>query len=179
MIGLKRKTLNIVPYDPNWKLYFNEEKERLFNKISNYIISIEHIGSTAINNLHAKPIIDMAISLKKYDDGFECVPFMEKLGYLYKGEYGIPGRHFFRTNDDIVKFHIHMFAIDDPKWEYHIKFRDYLNNNPDEAKEYEKLKFDLIKKYNNDRELYTDGKSKFINRILKKACCSINDQAGT
>ena len=171
MIGLKRKTLKLVPFDPNWKEYFNVEKTKLINKIGKYIISIEHIGSTAINNIYSKPIIDIAISLKQFDDGYKCVQEMEKLRYLYKGEHGIPGRHYFRTNNEIVKFHIHMLEINSKNWNNHLKFRNYLNENQDYAKQYEVLKINLLKKHQNDRELYTKSKSEFINSILIKADC--------
>src|SRR4030042_5217166 len=109
VIGLKRKTLKLVPFNSEWENIFRNEKEKILHGIKDYIISIEHIGSTSIENIYSKPIIDICISIKKYDDGFKCETFLESIGYIYKGDFGIPGRHFFRTNDEIVKFHIHMF----------------------------------------------------------------------
>jgi GrpB-like predicted nucleotidyltransferase (UPF0157 family) len=165
-IGLKRNTLELVPFNKNWKNIFDSEKARILRKIRKYIISIEHIGSTSIQNICAKPIIDIAVSLKDYKDGIKCIRGLTELGYLYKGELGIPGRHYFRTNNEIVKFHIHMFAETSILWKNHIFFRNYLNRHPEKAKEYEKLKLKLMEKYKNNRELYTEGKSEFIKSIL-------------
>jgi len=169
ILGLKLNTIELVPYDPDWEKAFVEEKKKIAEILGDKIISIEHIGSTAIKSILAKPIIDIAISLRKYEDGFECIKPLESIGYLYKGENGILGRHYFRTNDEIVKFHLHLFVITSEEWENHILFRDYLNKNINEAKKYEKLKLSLIKKYKGNRELYTENKSSFCKEIIEKA----------
>lgn len=168
-IGLKRGLLKLAPYDPEWEAFFKKERNKIRKAVGQFILVIEHIGSTSIKNMCAKPIIDIAIGLKKYNDGFKCVEGLDKIGYLYFGERGIPGRHFFRRDSEIVKCHIHMYEIASAEWEYHILFRDYLSNHEKEAKEYASLKNDLIKQFGNNREKYTEAKAKFINNILKKA----------
>lgn len=168
-IGLKRGLLELVPYDPEWEVFFNNEKNEIRKAIGQFILAIEHIGSTSIKNMCAKPIIDIAIGLKKYDDGFKCVEGLSKIGYLYFGERGIPGRHYFRRDSEIVKFHLHMHEITSEEWKNHILFRDYLRNHEKEAKEYTELKYDLKHKFGNDIEKYTEAKAEFINNILKKA----------
>jgi GrpB-like predicted nucleotidyltransferase (UPF0157 family) len=168
-IGLKRGTLELVQYDPEWELFFDSEKKRIEKSIGRFIVAIEHIGSTSIRNMCSKPIIDIAIGLEKYDDGFKCVEPLRRIGYLYLGEYGSPGRHYFRTDSEIVKCHIHMHEKISIKWENYILLRDYLRNHGEEAKEYALLKYDLKQKYGDDREKYTEAKAEFINNILKKA----------
>ncbi len=169
IIGLKRKTLTLVPFNPEWKNIFQGEKEKIVHGIKDHIISVEHIGSTSIENIHSKPIIDICISIDKYDDGFKCIKYLESTGYIYKGDFGIPGRHFFRTDDDIVKFHIHMFEKESINYRNHLYFRDYLRKYPEEAKKYERLKLKLKEKCKDNRDLYTEKKGKYIGKIIKKA----------
>jgi GrpB-like predicted nucleotidyltransferase (UPF0157 family) len=168
-IGLKENTLRLANHNSKWKELFSNEKLKLENIIGNYIITIDHIGSTSINGIKAKPIIDICIGLNNFDDGKKCIEPLVNIGYIYKGECGVPGRLFFKTNDEIVTHHIHMFKYKSDKWKKHIYFRDYLNKYPLIAKEYESLKIKLLKLYINDREKYTDGKADFINEIIKKA----------
>lgn len=168
-IGLKRGTLELVRYDPEWERFFDSEKKRIEKSIGEFIVAIEHIGSTSIKNMYAKPIIDIAIGLEKYDDGFKCVEGLSKIGYLYLGEHGISERHYFRTDSDIVKCHIHLHEISNKEYRNHILFRDYLRDHKEDVKEYALLKHNLIRKFGNNREKYTEAKTKFINNISKKA----------
>lgn len=169
MVGLKRGTLTVVPYDPEWRKFFAKERKRILNTIGQYIVTLEHVGSTAVQDMCAKPIIDIAVGLKKFTDGFKCVKGLTTIGYMYRGEFGIPGRHYFRTDSKIVTCHIHMHEIASERWENYILFRDYLRTHKKEAGEYAVLKKDLLRKYSSDREKYTEAKAGFINEILQKA----------
>jgi GrpB-like predicted nucleotidyltransferase (UPF0157 family) len=169
IIGLKQQTIDLIPYNPQWKKLFRTEKSRLLKIIGNNILSVEHIGSTAIENICSKPIIDICVGLKDFYDGYKCEKPLEKAGYLFKGEFGISGRHYFMTDNEIVKFHIHMYEITSDNYKNHLRFRDYLINEPESAKEYESLKLKLKEKYKDNRKKYTEGKSRFIKRIIKKA----------
>jgi GrpB-like predicted nucleotidyltransferase (UPF0157 family) len=169
LIGLKRGTLALVPHRAEWEAIFREEKARLLSGLGARVTAVEHVGSTAIPGLVAKPIIDIIVALKRFEDGFRCVPFMESLGYCFLGEYGIPGRHYFRTNSEIVKFHVHMFQKDDPAVWRHLAFRDYLLARPETAAEYAALKMKLKETCGDDAQKYTDGKAGFINHIVARA----------
>jgi len=169
ILGLKSKEIELIPHDPEWEKVFLEEKRKLKEIIGDIVLDIEHVGSTSIKTICAKPIIDIGISIRKYEDGFECIKPLEELGYLYKGECGVPRRHYFRTNDVIVKFHISMFPVASEEWRDQILFRDYLNQNPDIAREYEKLKFKLMKEFSGDRFQYWQHKAPFIKSVLEKA----------
>lgn len=168
-IGMKRGILKLEPYDPEWVVFFDDEKNKIRNTIGQSILTIEHIGSTSIKSMCAKPIIDIAIGLEKYDDGFKCVEPLKSIGYLFLGELGRPKRHYFRTDSDTVKCHIHMYEISNEDYLNHILFRDYLRNHVEEARKYAALKKNLLQECGNDREKYTEGKAEFINGVLQKA----------
>lgn len=172
IIGLEVGTIELFPHNINWKNEFEKEKNRLLPFISEHIKTIEHIGSTSIKDIHAKPIIDMCVGLEKFEDGFKCVEFLEKLGYESLGEFGIKKRHYFRNNGNIRKFHIHMFEIESYEYKKHIFFRDFMNKNPKEAQEYSNLKLeiknDILSNKNLKMDDYTEQKSPFITLILEK-----------
>jgi GrpB-like predicted nucleotidyltransferase (UPF0157 family) len=169
IIGLKQDTIELINYNPEWKKLFKLEKNKLLKILGKKILSVEHIGSTAIEYIRSKPIIDICIGLKNFNDGFECVEPLSKAGYLFKGEFGILGRHYFMTNNEIVKFHIHMYEIESENYKNHLRFRDYLIDDKESAKKYEELKLKLKLKYKDNRQKYTEGKTHFIRKIIKKA----------
>lgn len=167
-IGLKRNTVALEGFSSEWDEYFRLENERILEAIKDKIISIEHVGSTSIKNSVAKPIIDICIGIDNYSAGFACVKKLESLGYKYLGECGVEDRHFFRTDSDCVKVHIHMFDVKSDKYLNHILFRDYLNCHPEDLKKYSELKEQLIREAVS-REEYTRQKEPLINEILIKA----------
>ncbi len=168
MIGLQRKNMRLELHDPSWHEEFLKESERIRNVLGDRILTLEHIGSTSIKDIYAKPIIDMAAGLQSFDDGYACIEPLASIGYLFVGESGVPGRHYFRTNSEFVLHHIHMFAIDSQEYTNHILFRDHMNAHPDDAQAYSQLKLSLWKK-NLPREDYTEAKAPFIEGILEKA----------
>jgi GrpB-like predicted nucleotidyltransferase (UPF0157 family) len=169
MIGLREGTLELSAYDPEWPVFFGSEKLRIEQAIGQFVLAVEHVGSTSVVGMCAKPIVDIAIALKDYDDGFQCVEPLTALGYVYRGEHGIPGRHYFRTDDELVKVHIHMMAISHPSWRDQRAFRDFLRRHPDAARDYAALKRELMATCGADRGKYTDEKSEFIEGILRRA----------
>ena len=168
-IGLEKGTLKLVSFSRNWKRLFNEEKRIFLDIIGDFILDIEHIGSTAIEGAVAKPIIDILISLKRFEDSFACVKPLESIEYEFRGEYDHPGRHYFVKGRKVVTHHVHMFEKNNPDFEKHILFRDYLNRHPDYIRKYCDLKRELLEKYRSNRELYTESKTHFIEDIIKKA----------
>lgn len=166
-LGLADNVVKLLNYTPAWKAAFEQEREKLNNAIGPYICAIEHIGSTAIGSICAKPIVDIAIALKGVKDIKKIIEPMRKIGYIYKGEQENSGRYFFKPDTEIVKFHIHVMAIDNPLWISHTKFRDFLQNDNKTAKEYEDLKLTLQKNFPYNREEYTNGKDEFIKKTLK------------
>ncbi|NOR45469.1 MAG: GrpB family protein [Candidatus Delongbacteria bacterium] len=168
MIGLEKGKVILVEYDKSWGVEFENEKNSIQRAITDYKIGVEHVGSTSIDSLCAKPIIDILIGIEHFDDGFECIHDLEAIRYESKGENGVQGRHFFAKGNPRTH-HIHMVEINSSFWNEHLLFRDYLRNNSDTRIRYSELKKELALKYVNDREKYTSSKSEFIQRIIKKA----------
>jgi GrpB-like predicted nucleotidyltransferase (UPF0157 family) len=157
----------VVPHSLQWKDLFQEEQERLRTAIGDRVVPIEHIGSTSVPGLDAKPVIDIAVAVRVIEDAADAIPLLESLGYLYRGELGLPGRHYFRRGDPTTH-HLHIIEAHSHYWNQYIGFRDYLRLHPETAREYAVLKHQLAARYPNDREAYTTGKSAFITDVLSR-----------
>ncbi len=168
MLGLERGTVRLVPHIEQWHDLFAEEKDLLRAAIGEYVLGIEHVGSTAICELSAKPIIDIAVAVREIADVEKCVMPLAHIGYEYRGEQGIAGRHFFGKGEPRTH-HLHMVELSSDFWRSHLLFRDYLRQHSDVAQEYGRLKRELAREYKDNREAYTNGKAAFIEQVLKTA----------
>ncbi len=163
--------LIIVDYDPRWPELYEEEKKVILGVIGHKVSIIEHIGSTSVPGLGAKPIIDMMAGVDSQEDADECVSLLLDVGYddvtpepeeeewfncLGKGHRG-------------VYHHLHLVKSGSAWFEKHILFRDFLRGNPEVAREYHELKRRLAERYRNERQSYTDAKTEFIDSIIAKA----------
>jgi GrpB-like predicted nucleotidyltransferase (UPF0157 family) len=162
--------VKVVEYDPAWPELYERERDLIGGSLGDLVAAIEHVGSTAVPGLGAKPIIDMMIGLRGLVDGEACVGPLEELGYEYKGEFGIPGRLYFRKIvEGKRRYQIHMVEAGSDFWERHLLFRDYLRGHPDEAVDYYELKVRLAAEFGTDREGYTEAKTEFIRSMEAKA----------
>lgn len=175
MLGLIPGTVTLCDYDPQWPEDYRREAERLSNATGGppgasgaRIKEIAHIGSTSVPGMMAKPMIDMMVGLHTLADVPDLIPILTALGYEYKGEFGIPDRHFF-TLGNPTTHHVHMVYHGGPFWRLNLLFRDHLRQNPHEASAYVALKRELAAKYANNRESYTKGKDAFIRSMLHRA----------
>ena len=161
----------IAKYDPRWPLQFVAARSTIMQAVGPLVVSIEHIGSTVVPGLAAKPIVDIMPGLQPLEDGYECVAPLEALGYEYSGENGIPGRHYFDkyAAGDSRTQHVHMVVAGSDFWTRNILFRDYLRTHPGVAEEYARLKYSLAERYRSDRVAYTESKSGFIEGVLQRA----------
>ncbi|MBU4204957.1 GrpB family protein [Patescibacteria group bacterium] len=170
IIGLQSKKVRLFSYNPAWKRLYKEEEKLLRFVIGKYVLDIQHVGSTSIPGAKAKPIIDIAIGVKNLKEGEKCIKPLKQLGYEYKHNAGIKGRHFFVKGNEINRTHyVHIEKLDGRLWKNHIIFRDYLRKYKETVKEYNELKEKLAKKYKDDRDTYTAWKDSFIQGIIKKA----------
>ena len=170
MIGLITDMVEICAYDPEWAQEFLKEKAFLEEILKGYKVLIEHVGSTSLVNCPAKPIIDVAIGIESFEYGNQLVPILCNHSYIYKGDDGIPGRHYFKKQrDNVTTHHIHMSKIGSTVWNNQILFRDYMREYPDKLAEYIKLKQYLASLYPEDRALYSKGKNEFITSIIEDA----------
>lgn len=167
MWGLAPTDVRVVPYCEYWPAIFKLEKARLLAALPEITPAIEHIGSTAVANLAAKPIIDIMLGLMPCDVTLmEVVQMLESAGYEWHGEKGVLGRNFFTRGEPRV-FHLHLVEQHGPIWNNHLLFRTSLCVNPLLAADYATLKAELAARFPDDRESYTQGKSMFIEQALE------------
>jgi GrpB-like predicted nucleotidyltransferase (UPF0157 family) len=158
-------------YSPMWPVVFEIEKERLA-RILGETVAIEHIGSTAVPDLGAKPIIDILIGAPDLATIEDRIEDLVADGYRYVPEFekSIPERRYFtKERGNPGHFHLHAVVRGNPFWKRHLAFRDALRADPALAVRYWNLKKQLAGKYRNDRAAYTDAKSTFIRNVIDKA----------
>lgn len=163
--------VEVVPHDPSWRGAFETESKQIALALTENVVAIHHIGSTAIPQIHAKPIIDMLVEVKDITKVDKQTSAMEALGYEAMGEFGISGRRFFRKGNEagIRTHHIHTFEVTSPQIERHLAFRDYMISHPENAQQYSELKRELANKYHDNIQGYMDGKNGFIKAMDQKA----------
>lgn len=156
----------IQDYQADWPQRFEQEAEQIQTAIGPWLVRLEHVGSTSVPNLAAKPIIDMLGGVRQLSDVVQfCVGPLAHLGYEYVPEFEdqLPLRRYFRKSDaqGVRRFHLHIYVLESAGWQRHLYFRDYLRAHPEQAQAYEALKRDLASRYD-DTHAYTDAKSDFI-----------------
>lgn len=166
-----KQPVKICPYNKEWKLQFEKEKGLLIESIDKEVL-VAHIGSTAVTNMPAKPIIDIMIGFNSKKDILSEIPNIEKSGYIYDKNFEkiIPERKFFyKFNEkEVISHQIHSTIYKNKFWNDRIAFRDILEVHKDVAKKYLDLKMKLEKKYKYKRTEYSEGKSDFIAKVLKR-----------
>jgi GrpB-like predicted nucleotidyltransferase (UPF0157 family) len=163
--------VEVVPHDTNWRSAFETESKLIALALRENVVAIHHIGSTAIPQIHAKPIIDMLVEVKEITKIDVQSSAVEALGYEAMGEFGISGRRFFRKGNEtgIRTHHLHGFEVNSAQIERHLAFRDYMISHPEDAQQYSELKRKLANKYHDDIQGYMDGKDGFIKAMDMKA----------
>jgi GrpB-like predicted nucleotidyltransferase (UPF0157 family) len=155
----------LADYDPVWSGIFETEARKIKDLLGPNVQELHHIGSTAVPGLIAKPIIDIMPVVRSLREVDMRRQLIEETGYLYKGEYGIPGRRYIVRNEISgvsLKVHIHIFELNCFEIPKHLNFRDYLRANPAQAKKYGELKVRLKHEFENDKNAYQKGKADFI-----------------
>ena len=164
------RQIAVVSYDPNWLQMFEDAADELSSILGEEVITLHHIGSTAIPGIVAKPIIDILIAVRDIYriDGFNQM--MTLAGYEPKGENGIPGRRYFRRIvGEQHTHHVHVFQQGNGAIERHLAFRDYMIADPNDARAYGNLKEELARRFPTNSRAYTEAKSDFIADIDRKA----------
>ncbi|HEY4670198.1 MAG TPA: GrpB family protein [Tepidiformaceae bacterium] len=168
-------SIEVVDYDPEWPALFEAEAERIRAACGRVVVEIEHIGSTSVPGLAAKPIIDIMPGVEDIAGARARLEAgMRGLGYESLGEYGIPGRLYFRKGVP-RSHHVHVFEVGKPEWRKHLLFRDYLRAHGEAVEEYAAMKRRLAARHRTAREAYTDAKSPFIQGILELAGWRANE----
>ena len=160
----------VVPYDPDWPRQFQREAVVIHATLGELLLEIEHVGSTAVPGIDAKPTIDLIAYAPAFEDGLACVEPLGGLGYEAEGEYGTAGRHYFRRyHDGASTHHLRLYAQDPAHPRHEIVFHDILLAHPDAAREYVTLKYALAERHRRARDTYTEAKTTFISDVLRRA----------
>ena len=171
MIGLKRGRVQLLSHQEEWTKNAEAVILRLKQILGNAAVDIQHIGSTAIHSIYAKPIIDIVVGVRELND---ILPYMERLKqqeFVFRGE-DLAGQLLFVMGDfekDTRTHHIHVVKWNGAEWNHYINFRDYLNCHPEKAKQYDDCKKKLAMQFSDDRGSYTTGKQEIIALLLKEA----------
>jgi len=165
----KMRKVEVLPYDSIWPHLYLEEKKKTEAIFGNQLVSIHHIGSTAVPGLAAKPILDIMIVVAEIERVDEVNNSLMEIGYEAMGENGIKRRRYFQKGGDMHTHHLHVYAEGDMNITRHLAFRDYLRAFSGEAERYGHLKLELAKIYPSDIESYISGKDIFVQVMEIKA----------
>ena len=166
---LKTGTVVLEKYNKNWKFMYKEEETKLKDLLKDNVLEIKHVGSTSIEGLCAKPVIDIMVTVNKLSDveKFKHL-FTKELGYDFRDDGGIKGEYLVRKGTPDARTHfIHIVENKSERYENFIYFKKYLENHPEKIEEYNRLKIYLANKYSNDRKIYTASKHDFIQKVIQ------------
>lgn len=162
----------IVDYDPRWPEAYERARLDIVAAGGGDVVAVEHVGSTAVPGLSAKPIIDIMAGVRCLADVERFRPALEAAGYVYHPEMEqfIPDRRYFTKGSGGVSVqHLHVAEHGGEFWERHLLFRDYLRAHPEARAAYDRLKRQLAARFRDDRPAYTDAKTEFIEGIVARA----------
>ena len=164
------KHVVVQPYNDNWPQCFIDIRNEIQNALGDMALRIEHVGSTSVEGLSAKPIIDIDVVIKDRTVLPDIVSALQKTGYSHEGDLGIPGREAFKYEgkDHLRKHHLYVCAENSDELKRHIAFRDYLKSNPGAVIEYSRIKEEGAKLYPDNMDKYMEYKSPVIQKIYKR-----------
>ncbi len=170
--------LRVVDHDPKWADIFKKLKDIYLEHLKDWVVEVEHVGSTAVPDLCAKPCIDIDIVIEDYSSFPDVKRKLSELGYDYEGDLGIEGREAFKRKDKNVPWdgsgsekydhNLYVCPENSRELERHLELRDHLRDDQKSRKRYGRLKRRLAKEHKDDIVAYTEGKTKFIERILER-----------
>jgi GrpB-like predicted nucleotidyltransferase (UPF0157 family) len=170
----------VADYDPAWPAMFEQERARLSAALGPLVVAIEHVGSTAVPGLPAKPIIDLLVGVRSLDAAPRCIEQLTAIGYTFMPEYRafLPDQLFFRKGvPGPWTYHVHLMQPLGPGWERRLVFRDYLRARPDVAAAYTQLKRSLAARFKDDIAAYRSGKDAFVADVMARAMANAREQA--
>ena len=167
VLGLASGKVSLARAHAAWAVAYQQERDRILAALSTRLLDIQHVGSTAIPNVVAKPILDILIGVRDFDEATACVEPMIEIGYEYRGENGIPRRHYFVKGEPRTH-HVHMVEIQSNDWRVTLEFRDVLRANAELANEYAREKERLALVHSHNREAYQLEKDKIVGDILSR-----------
>ena len=172
MLGLPRGEVLLVDHETSWEDNARQTILALQSIFGDTAIDIQHVGSTSIASIKAKPIIDIAVAVRRLDDVLPQIPSLEAQGFHHRPENDNAEQLFFSCGNDIANtrtHHIHVVVYGSREWKDYLAFRECLKQDPYAARQYEEVKLRLKAQYPYDRVAYTEGKAACITRLLRKA----------
>ena len=171
---MKTAKVIVLPYDKAWETAFEDIKREIEVALGDLILGVEHIGSTSVEGMSAKPCIDLDVIIKDYSVFDEILQRLSTIGYLHEGDLGIKGREAFRYSDKphVMAHHLYVCPQDSRELHRHIVFRDFLRSNPEAVKKYSAVKEKAAELYPNDIDGYIAYKSPCIQELYQ--LCDLN-----
>ena len=167
-IGLEPAQVRVAPHSEEWQAAYEDERALLVAALGELVVDIQHVGSTAVTGLAAKPIIDIAIAIEDDALAADVSQKLEELGYKFAVDAGSEGGLIFyrESHPPLRTHHVHVVRFDDPQWRNYLSFRDRLRADPAMRGRYAALKERLAKAFADDREAYTEAKTEFVRSVL-------------
>ncbi|HJZ71559.1 MAG TPA: GrpB family protein [Vicinamibacterales bacterium] len=167
-LGLRRNTVRIVDHRPEWTATFHIEASEILRCIGDIVVDVQHVGSTAVADVPAKPILDIAVATRTHGAIPTVVERLRRLGYIDRGDAGSEGGYLLvkESEPDVRTIHLHIVEVADNQWLNYLKFRDTLRRDPDIRRRYAELKQSLADQCRGERKAYTAGKAALIREIL-------------
>ncbi|MDC2865025.1 GrpB family protein [Bacillus sp. BP-3] len=164
------KPVVIEEYTSKWTLQFTEEQKIIKDIVGDAALAIEHIGSTSVEGLSAKPILDIMVGVRDLNEIDMFIEPLKAIGYEHVLHEEFPNRRFFRKGLwRAGTHHLHIYQYGSEEWNHNLLFRDYIRNHPNVRQQYEQLKKELANKHRFDRVAYTNAKAPFIVDVIQKA----------
>jgi GrpB-like predicted nucleotidyltransferase (UPF0157 family) len=162
------RTIKVVDYDPAWSTQFEVLRSTILSAVADIAVAVEHVGSTSVPGLAAKPIIDIDVVVASDSDVSVAVERLAVIGYEHQGNLGVEGREAFKSPPEPPRRHLYVCVQGGTAHCNHLMLRDYLRKNSDSAAEYGRLKKKLAARYPTDMDKYIEGKTDFILKVLRE-----------
>ena len=166
---MRTRKITVVPYDVSWKSAFDAIRLEIEGAVGEYIVGVEHVGSTSVVGMRAKPCIDIDVIIKDYSVFDKVVQGLSLIGYFHEGDLGIKDREAFGYSGKghLMNHHLYVCPLESEELKRHIAFRDYLRKNPDAIEEYSRIKEVAASRFPDDIDGYIEYKAPFIREVLK------------
>lgn len=171
-LGLKKGDVELHNHETAWEENAKQTIAYIEKLLGDIVVDIQHIGSTAITNIKAKPIIDIVVGVSNIGKIKPILNDLASAGVVHRPNNDLPEYMMFIMGDldrEIRTHHIHIVPFNSEEWNNQLNFRDYMNAHPDKAKEYETLKLNLMNQYHDNRSMYTSNKDSYIKNIFNLA----------
>jgi GrpB-like predicted nucleotidyltransferase (UPF0157 family) len=165
VLGLPKGTVRLLEHTPQWTQLYLEEEKQIRTAIGHLIIDIQHVGSTAIPGIKAKPVLDMLVGVRQLGEALLCQAPLEAIGYDYIANAGLANDHVFGKGVARTHF-LHLVEYMSGEWTNPLRFRDRLRTDAELAKQYERLKEELEERFGNNPAEYTKAKLGFIRAVI-------------